>query len=83
MMEHRQAETADLLPGAGRIGLAGSFHSRLELMEADESGGKAAPVGNVGKDDAGGLIVALLKGPVSHRLQVGLVRAIDELLQRT
>lgn len=60
---------ADLLPGPWAVGLAGSLHSRLELVQSDQTAGQASIVGNVGKQDASCLIETLIKDPVSNALQ--------------
>lgn len=59
---------ADLLPGAGAVGLASSFHSRLELVKAHQTTSQAAIVGDVGKQDPGCLIQTLIKDPVTNAL---------------
>lgn len=62
---------ADLLPGAGAVGLAGSLHSGLELVQAHQAACQSPVVGDVGKQDTGCLIQALIEDPVTNTLQEG------------
>lgn len=76
-----QRSVAYLLPGAGRVGLARGVDGLLELVQAHERGCQSAPVGDVAKDGACGLVEPLLKHAVANALQVGLVLPSHELLQ--
>ena len=60
---------ADLLPCAGAVGLAGSLHSGLELVQPHQAACKAPIVGDVRKQDASCLIQALIKDAVTNTLQ--------------
>ena len=71
---------ADFLPGAGAVGLAGSLHSRLELVQPHQAAGQAAIVGNVGKQDPGCLIQTLVKDPVTDTLHS--IKTQSALLQQ-
>mmetsp|Transcript_17321 Transcript_17321/g.52086 ORF Transcript_17321/g.52086 Transcript_17321/m.52086 type:complete len:426 (+) Transcript_17321:918-2195(+) len=76
------ARKHDLLPDARAIGLARCVDRLLVPAKLDERAREARIVGQVLEQDACRVVHALVKAAVAARLQVGLVRAIDELLQR-
>mmetsp|Transcript_2450 Transcript_2450/g.6170 ORF Transcript_2450/g.6170 Transcript_2450/m.6170 type:complete len:320 (-) Transcript_2450:3540-4499(-) len=76
------ARKAHLLPRARAVGLARRVHGRLELAQVHQRAGQPAVVGDAREEDARRLVEPLVKAAVAGRLQVGGMRAVDELLQR-
>mmetsp|Transcript_31357 Transcript_31357/g.52888 ORF Transcript_31357/g.52888 Transcript_31357/m.52888 type:complete len:467 (-) Transcript_31357:1669-3069(-) len=67
------AGSADLLPGAEVVGLAGGLDSAAKVVELDERGGKTGKVADVVEERLGGLVESLSKAAVTDLLDLGVV----------
>jgi hypothetical protein len=66
-----------LLPGLGAVGFPGGVDRLLEAVQAHERAGQAAPVGDVGEQQAGGLVQALLEAPAASSGEGGGAAGAD------
>ena len=75
------AGLVDLLPDLDAVGLAGTLHSSLVVLEVHQGGCKLGPVRDAGEEDLGSLVVSLGIGLVTRCLDVSHIGGTKEVLE--
>lgn len=75
------AGKANLLPGTGRVGLAGRVDGSLKLLQVNEGNRQTTIVGHIVVENTGRLVELIVEAPVANLANVSVVGTANELLQ--
>jgi hypothetical protein len=77
----RHTGFVDLPPDLDVVRLPGTFNCCLVVLQMDERSRKLGPVGDVGEENLGSLVVALLVGLVTRSLDICNIGGTQEILE--